>query len=84
MRGSRTAATLTLTLGLLAGSVGAQTQPGKVLRIGYLYFAVPVSRLPDLPGHQAFVGGLRQLGYEEGRNLVLEILSADGQAELID
>jgi putative ABC transport system substrate-binding protein len=79
--GSWIAVTLALALGFLAGSVGAQPQPGKVFRIGYLLLAVPVSRLPDFPSHQAFVGALRQLGYEEGRNLVLDILSAEGQAE---
>jgi ABC transporter substrate binding protein len=32
---------LTLALGLLAGPVGVQAQPGKVFRIGYLGFAIP-------------------------------------------
>ena len=81
VRGVRTAVVLALALGFLAGSAGAQTQPGKVFRIGTLLYVIPVSRQPNLPSHQVFVGALRQLGYEEGRNLVLEMLSAEGQAE---
>jgi hypothetical protein len=57
--------TLALALGLPPGRPAAQTQPGKLFRIGYLFLGVPVSRVPDSPSHQAFVEALRQFGYEE-------------------
>jgi putative ABC transport system substrate-binding protein len=68
-------ATLALALVLLAVPLAVQAQPaGKIHRIGYLAFSSPD---PSLDG--AFRQGLRDLGYVEGRNLVIEYRSADGQ-----
>ncbi len=47
-------------------------------RIGYLRFR---SAPPTDPSHVAFRQGLRELGYVEGQNLVLEYRSAEGKPE---
>jgi len=52
-------------------------QPGKVWRVGFLTArSRPASLDADIFG--AFVGGLRELGYVEGKNLALEWRFADG------
>jgi putative ABC transport system substrate-binding protein len=66
---------LALALVLLTEPLAVQAQPaGKVYRIGFLAFSPPD---PSLDG--AFRQGLRDLGYVEGRNLVIEYRSAYGQ-----
>jgi putative ABC transport system substrate-binding protein len=58
-------------LGLLAAPLAVEAQPaGKVYRIGYLVSGGP-------PGHstEVFIGRLRELGYQPGRNLELEFRS---------
>jgi putative ABC transport system substrate-binding protein len=53
--------------GLLAAPLAAEAQQsGKVWQIGYL------ARQPFPVFEQAFMNGLRELGYEEGRNVVVE------------
>jgi hypothetical protein len=62
-----------LTLGLLAAPFSAAAQPArKVYRIGYLGAESPPT--PDVPaiGLASFQQGLRELGYVEGHNLVVE------------
>jgi putative ABC transport system substrate-binding protein len=67
------------TLGLLAVPMAAKAQPvGKVYRIGVLE-AVPVAS--NAANLRAFRQGLRELGYVEGQNFVIEYRSADGRAE---
>jgi hypothetical protein len=67
---------VTLALGILLAPLAAEAQPpGKVWRIGYL------AGSPRVPQIDAFVQGLRDLGYVEGQNLVLEIKLAHGQLE---
>jgi len=71
---------LTSLAGVLAAPPGAATQQAdKIARIGYLTTA----DLPTAPYHlrEAFLKGLRDLGYVEGRNLVIEYRSADGKVE---
>jgi putative ABC transport system substrate-binding protein len=64
-----------LSFALLAAPLAAEAQPaGKVSRIGFLAFAPPD---PSLDG--AFRQGLRELGYVEGRNVVIEWRSAHQQ-----
>jgi putative ABC transport system substrate-binding protein len=55
---------------LLAVAVFAEAQqPKKVPRIGYLS---PPSRLAQSVRHESFRQGLRELGYVEGKNIVIE------------
>ncbi len=51
----------------------------KVRRIGYLSPS-PITEPPS-PERAAFLAGLRELGYEPGRNLVIEYRSAYGDFE---
>jgi putative ABC transport system substrate-binding protein len=63
---------------LLAAPLAAEAQPAaKIARIGYLAFNLASS--PHL--HEAFRQGLRDLGYVEGRNVVIEYRHAEGKAE---
>src|SRR5438034_4717637 len=65
--------------GLLATPLGARAQPaGKVYRIGILE---PIPAAQNAANLDALRKGLRDLGYVEGRNLVIEYRSADGRAE---
>jgi ABC transporter substrate binding protein len=72
----------------LADRALAQKPPGKVHRVGLLFATVPAAELagpePINPLVKAFVHGLRDLGYVEGRNLVLERRSAEGRLERYD
>jgi putative ABC transport system substrate-binding protein len=65
--------------GLLAASLAAPAQQvGKVYRIGILE-TIPASQ--NAAKLDALRKGLRDLGYVEGRNLIIEYRSADGRAE---
>ena len=67
--------------GTLAVPFGAGAQPaGKVWRIGVLVPAEPAS--PTDPNIGAFRQGLRDLGYAEGQNIVVEYRYAHGKTEL--
>jgi putative tryptophan/tyrosine transport system substrate-binding protein len=59
----------------LCGSAAAQ-QPKKVPRVG-IVTAQPLSAIAVR--HEAFRQGLRELGYLEGKNIVIEHLSAEGK-----
>jgi ABC-type uncharacterized transport system substrate-binding protein len=64
--------------GLLAVPFAAEAQQAaKVTRIGYL--AANLAASPHL--QQAFLQGLRDLGYVEGRNLVIEYRDAEEKVE---
>ncbi|HUE87920.1 MAG TPA: ABC transporter substrate-binding protein [Vicinamibacterales bacterium] len=68
---------LSLTAALLAAPLAAEAQqPGKVPRIGYLSSssATSTSRFVD-----AFRQGLRELGWLEGQNIVIDWRFADGR-----
>jgi putative tryptophan/tyrosine transport system substrate-binding protein len=66
--------------GILGTPLGAGAQQaGKVARIGVLLFGTPATD----PNLAAFVAGLRDLGYVEGRNLALEYRSAEGRLERV-
>ncbi len=70
----------TLVLGLLAGPLPSEAQQvGKVYRIGFLDLRLR-STTTD-PRHVAFRQGLRELGYVEGQNYVIEYCSAKGKRE---
>ena len=64
---------------LLALSFPAEAQqPGKVYRVGFLRFS---PRPPTGSIHVAFRQKLHELGYVEGKNLVIEYRSAKGKPE---
>lgn len=69
-----------LALALLASplDVEAQQEPGKVARIGLIRSGSP----PD-PFVEAFLQGLRDLGYVEGRTIAIEYRWAEGRRERI-
>jgi putative ABC transport system substrate-binding protein len=68
----------TLAGGLLAAPLAAEAQQAaKVARIGYL--AGSLAATPHAP--EAFRQGLRDLGYVEGRNVVIEYRDAEGKFE---
>ncbi len=67
----------TLAGGLLAAPLAAAQQAAKIARIGYLGNNPAAS--PHLP--EVFRQGLRDLGYVEGRNLVIEYRDAEGKFE---
>src|SRR6266568_5475028 len=65
--------------GLLAAPLAAEAQQAaKVPRIGYLG-NYPPGAFPQ--NHEAFLQGLRDLGYVEGRNLVIEYRDAEGKVD---
>jgi putative ABC transport system substrate-binding protein len=60
---------------LLAAPLAAEAQqPGKVYRLGVLSLGTA-----STPYQQAFREGLRELGYVEGQNLLVEFRGADGR-----
>ncbi len=62
----------TLTLGLLAGPLPAEAQQaGKVYRVGYISSGSPATN----SGYIATLQGLRELGYVEGKNIIIEYRS---------
>ena len=63
---------------LLCAPIASRAQPEKVYRVGILE-TVPASR--NAANLDALRKGLRDLGYVEGRNLIIEYRSADGRAE---
>src|SRR6266705_1076703 len=68
----------TLAGGLLAIPLAAEAQQAaKIVRIGFLSTNLAAS--PHLP--EAFRQGLRDLGYVEGRNVVIEYRDAEGKIE---
>jgi putative ABC transport system substrate-binding protein len=71
-----------LALIVLVAPAASETQPaGRVARIGYLLLP-PLAEKPSTE-RQAFLDGLRELGYEEGRNLVVVYRSAAWNVELL-
>ena len=66
-----------LVLGLLAASLHAEAQQaGKVYRIGYLHFRAGPSATDE-----AFLQGLRDLGWIEGQNFAIEYRWAAGKRD---
>jgi putative ABC transport system substrate-binding protein len=73
----------TLTGGLLAAPLAVEAQqPGKVWRVAYLSLGPGELHTPRM---KALTQQLRELGYVEGKNLILDYQSAEGQpARLAD
>src|SRR5262245_7706371 len=72
---------LVVSLALSPLAVEAQ-QTGKVPRIGYLVLS-PLTETPS-PERAAFVAGLRELGWVEGKTIAIEYRSAKWNPELFD
>lgn len=69
---------VTLALGILLTPLAADAQQaGRVPRVGFLTSGSP-ARLPQLEG---FWQGLRDLGYIDGQNIVIELRAAEGRYE---
>ncbi len=67
-----------LTGGLVAAPLAAEAQQAaKVARIGFLAVNLAANPHP----REAFLQGLRDLGYVEGRNVVIEYRDAEGKFE---
>jgi putative ABC transport system substrate-binding protein len=71
---------LLATLLLANASIEAAQQPGKIPRIGYLTNQTAPSTSSG-PGIDAFRQGLRDLGYIEGKNIIIEYRGAGGKHE---
>ncbi len=57
----------------------AHAQPsGKVAHVGFVATTTPLSELPAQPAMRGLLDGLRERGWVEGRNLVIERRSAEG------
>src|SRR5262245_63117725 len=70
-----------LLVSLVHSSLGQAQQPKKVARIGYLASGSPAASVVPNRDTEAFYQGLRELGYIEGKNLIIEYRYAKGQAE---
>ena len=60
-------------------------QSAKVYRIAIVHPSHPISELNEQSRfryYREFFGGLRQLGYVEGHNLVIERFSGEGRVEI--
>ena len=75
MIGPRLACSITLVLAAIQPVAAEVQQAGKVARLGWLGFS------SASPGERAFLQGLRDLGYVEGHNVVIEYRSAEGTLE---
>ena len=72
---------LALGAGALAPLAGFAQDPGKVRRIGFLASrSRSTLSNPDVY-YDAFMQGMRELGYVEGKNLIIEWRFADGKYE---
>jgi putative ABC transport system substrate-binding protein len=72
---------IALGAGVLAVPRGSLAQQqSKVARIGFLYHGSRQSSL-DTGRYNAFVEGMRELGYVKGTNVIIEARFADGKFE---
>src|SRR6266545_4991554 len=77
MKKKITVLTLYAMLSALCSSAQAQ-QPTKIPRIGFLSASSPAALSSRI---EAFRQGLRELGYVEGKNIVIEWRSAEGKLD---
>jgi putative ABC transport system substrate-binding protein len=75
---TKTITVLLVGLALASVQLTEAQQPTKVSRIGYLTGATPDGQLDRI---EAFRQGLRELGYVEGKNIVIEWRSAEGKLD---
>lgn len=69
-----------VAVGLVAAALFARAQPPtKVHRVGVVSGAATLSTWRSQPLYEAFLDGLRQLGYVEGQNVAIEFRTAEGK-----
>jgi putative tryptophan/tyrosine transport system substrate-binding protein len=84
MLGSLKIVLIALTVAGLAPLSSEAQQRGKVYRLGFLAFGSPPSEsVPTEFPFEAFQHRLRELGYVEGQNLVIERRYAKGKLEML-
>ena len=72
-----------LIVSVVGSSLPAEAQQtGKVVRLGWLVHGIPTTHPAD-PSAQAFVNQLRELGYVEGKNLIIERRFAEAMEKVI-
>jgi putative ABC transport system substrate-binding protein len=69
---------LLATLLLTTAPPAAAQQPTKIARIGFLSATSP---LTNVPRREVFRQGLRELGYVEGKNIIIEYRYAEGKLD---
>jgi putative ABC transport system substrate-binding protein len=74
----RTIAVALLCTCIIAGSATNAQQGGHVPRIGLIGASTRLATWQKAPTSQGFLKGLHELGYEEGRNIIIEFRSAEG------
>jgi putative ABC transport system substrate-binding protein len=62
---------------IASGRANAQ-QSAKLPRVGLVFNSIPLAALPNHSLDRAFVAGLRAAGWVEGRNIIVERRSAEG------
>ena len=73
----RLALGMTLALPMLFTLAAEAQQAAKIARIGYLH----QNLAPGFHQHEAFRQGLRDLGYAEGRNVIINYRDGEGKSE---
>ncbi len=81
MTAPRLVVMLSLTLALLAAPLAAAQPAGKVARVGFLTTGSLESPEQRATAIDAFRQGLRERGYVEGQNIVIEARGADSKIE---
>ena len=66
---------------ILSASLPSYAQPAKVSRIGVLTLRSRSTPASPEPFYDAFTQAMRELGYVEGKNLVIEARFAEGKSE---
>ena len=82
MRRIALAVVLALSFALPPPEAGEAQQPAKIPRLGYLVLA-PLTETPS-PERAAFLAGLRELGWIEGKTIAIEYSSAKSNPELLE
>jgi putative ABC transport system substrate-binding protein len=63
---------------MCVGAIAQAQQPTKIPRIGFLFGASPLANAGRI---EAFQQGLRELGYIEGKNVIIEVRYAEGKLD---
>jgi len=72
----------------LAAALGAHAQAGKTYRVGFILTTSTIAEMqgpkPSHPAVRGFLDAMRNIGYVEGKNFILERRSAEGKYERFD